>query len=122
MNLRPATAADFIAFAGAPPKMLTRAYVAELDGRVLAVGGLYYDSGVAFAFCEISDEMRTHRKAIMRGARLVMDVVIRTMGTPVYAICSRREPNAPAFLTRLGFEPAGMTGLGELYRWCNGAD
>lgn len=117
MNLRPATRDDFIAFAGQPPAMLTRAYVAEQAGQVLAVGGVYYDSGVAFAFCEIGDEMRAHRKSIMRGARLVMDAVVGKMTVPVYAICSRREANAPAFLARLGFEPAGMTGLGELYRW-----
>lgn len=117
MNLRPATRDDFIAFAGQPPAMLTRAYVAEQDDQVLAVGGVYYDSGVAFAFCEISDEMRAHRKSLMRGARLVMDAVVGKMTVPVYAICSRREANAPAFLARLGFEPAGMTGLGELYRW-----
>lgn len=117
MNIRPATREDFVSFAGHPPAMLTRAFVAEHNGRVLAVGGVYYSAGVAFAFCEMDDGMRAHRKSIMRGAKVVVEAVLARMTVPVYAICSKREPNAPAFLSRLGFVPEGMTGLGELYKW-----
>ena len=117
MNIRPATRADFVSFSGRPPEMAARAYVAELDGDILALAGIYYCAGVAIAFCEMDDAMRQHRKSIMRGARLVMREVIASMRMPVFAICSKREPNAPAFLSRLGFEPAGVTGLGALYRW-----
>ena len=40
--VRPATADDFIAFTGSLPHCRTRAWVGEIDGRIIGMGGVAY--------------------------------------------------------------------------------
>ena len=115
MLLRPATREDMIALQGKPPEMTMRAHVAEHEGRVLAAGGVYYTNGAAIAFCQLSNEMRSHRKSIMRAARFVMSKISALPG-PVYALCSREEKTAPQFLSRLGFEFFASSDSGDIYK------
>jgi N-acetylglutamate synthase-like GNAT family acetyltransferase len=115
MNFRPATLDDLIAFNGKKPATTMRAFVAEHEGKVLAVGGMHYTGGSLFAFSELSDEMRSHRKSILRAARYVIEKA-KAMNLPVFAICSKSEPSAPAFLARLGFGYVSTTEAGDLYR------
>lgn len=115
MLLRPATPDDLVALHGKLPECTMRAHVAEVDGKVLAVGGVYYSSGSTFAFSYLSDEMRTHRKSIMRAARFAMHKVAALPG-PIYALCSQSEANAPEFLRRLGFEFFAHSSSGDVYK------
>ncbi len=115
MILRPAAAADVLAIHGKLPDCTMRAYVAVIDGQPLAIGGVYYAEAGTFAFCQITDAMRARRKSIMRAARLVMGIVRQFPG-PIYALCSRQEETAAAFLKRLGFEFMEPTAQGNVYR------
>jgi hypothetical protein len=116
MKMRPATREDIIALTGKPPETMMRAFVAEHDGEVLAVGGLYYCDGSAIAFSTMADKMRTHRKSIMRYA-VKLTELFNASAVPVRAICSGKEANAPAFLERLGFVPERQSAIGDIYIW-----
>jgi len=115
MLLRPATLDDLIALQGKAPECTMRAHVAEIDGQPLAVGGVYYTNGATYAFSVLSDEMRLHRKSIMRAARYAMEKIAELPG-PIYALCSRDEETAPQFLARLGFEFHATSDNGDIYR------
>lgn len=84
-----------------------RAYVAVLDGRLIAIGGVYYEHGEV-AFSDFKPEMRHHRKAIVEGMRLFL----REFGDrTVTAYTDGPEPGAERFLKRLGF--AAVSGHGD---------
>ncbi len=115
---RPATAADLIAFYGRPPPASVRALVAILDGRPVGVAGIKYERGadggkLLVAFSDMGPELRAYPVAVMRAARRTMALL---RGRPVIALASPAEPNAPAFLARLGFVHAASTAEGEIYR------
>jgi len=122
--IRPATAADLIAFYGRPPPASVRALVAILDGRPVGVGGLKYEGGadgetLLVAFSDLRPELRAYPVAIMRAARRV---VASMQGRPAIALADPAEPGAPAFLARLGFVHAASTAAGEIYRLATAAD
>jgi hypothetical protein len=119
MLLRPATRDDLIALQGKLPEHTMRAHVAEVDGKVLAVGGVYYVNGTTVAFSYLADEIRGHRKSIMRAAKFAMEKIAALPG-PVYALCSRDEATAPQFLARLGFEFFAPSNNGDIYKLRSG--
>lgn len=107
-RLRPATRSDIIEFYGSV-KWTFRAFAADLDGKVLAVGGIYYDGGNRVAFSSMRNEMRRFPVTIMKGAKLIMTLLDK----PTIAIANPTEPGAPRLLERLGFEPRGN----GVYEW-----
>lgn len=109
-EIRPATAEDFEAFYGKAERRTARAYVADLDGKVLAIGGVYYDGANVIAFSSMASEMRQFPLTIMRGARKIMDLV---RGRPCWAVADDGYTNAPRLLERLGFSHVS----GRVYRW-----
>ena len=115
VTFRPATQRDFLAFYGRPSPYTLRAMVAEHEGRVIGFGGYYTEPGGALiAFTDILPEMRKHRKAMLRGAKLVMGL-IRGNGVPVLARANPNEPTADTALRHFGFAPLGG-GFYELVR------
>lgn len=113
--IREATARDVEAFYGWPHPRSMRAFVADLDGRPIAIAGLAYQPyGPPFLFSEMKPEMRRFPKAIVRGARTMLDAM---KGVPAFAVASTKEPRAAKLLARLGFVHAGTCGQGEVYQW-----
>ena len=108
MTFEVATQATVTEFLGGPPPFSLRGYVARVGGRVVGLGGVYYDAGRAVAFSKMKDEMRPKRKACAKACRMLVDLIRETPG-PVYAIASPDEATAPALLQKLGFVPTGVS-------------
>lgn len=115
MKVRRATREDIDAFSDLKNKPTIRAYVGEIDGVVVAIGGLALSGGRWFGFCDLTEKARGHKMTIARMGKRIMDEA-REMGIRyVYANVDMSEPNAERWLTRLGFMPDPRTLV--LYRW-----
>lgn len=108
-TFRQATPTDAVAFYGAPAKMSFRGFVAELDGEVVGIGGVYYDNGVPIAFSEMRPPMRKYKKAMAKACR-ILTRFFDQLGGRVYAVACSTEPTAPYLLAKLGFKPTGLFG------------
>lgn len=102
--IRRATAEDLTTFWGRPPRYATKAHVVEVDGRVVAVGGVHYLPEGVMAFSDITDEAAKHPKQVMRCAHAVMGD-IEKIRMKVFAKRDLSRPTAHGFLTHLGFMP-----------------
>lgn len=116
-EFRKATAQDALEFYGKPPCNSFRGIVAVEDGKVIGIGGLFYEGKNLVAFSDMKPEMRKHRKDMARSCRMLIDMV-REAKRPVYAVADPNEPTSPYLLAKLGFEPTGMFGpSGEILKW-----
>jgi len=87
----------------------------ELDGAIIALGGVALDRGRWLGFVDLTPEARPYRMHIMRAAiRFLADCRARGVRY-VYVMADTREPRAVAWLTSLGFEIDPRTQY--LYRW-----
>jgi hypothetical protein len=111
---RRATQADAERFYSGPPRMSLRGWVAEKNGEIVGIGGVYYANGVPIAFSEITDAFRENKKDVAKGCRILMELISKTRG-PVYAVANPDEPTAARLLARLGWEPTGRDS--ELGEW-----
>jgi len=114
IEIRPATAADIAAYYGSSVAPTVRAVVAVMDGKPVGIAGVKYERGALMAFSEIRNEMRPHRKAIVKGARMAVDM-IRRIGAPVYAVGNL--PTSDELLRHYGFERVGESRDGGVYQW-----
>jgi N-acetylglutamate synthase-like GNAT family acetyltransferase len=115
VTVRRATREDIEAFSDMENKPTVRAYVGEVDGAIIALGGLAFSGGRWIAFCDLTEKARTYKMTIARmGKRIIADA--REMGLRfVYASADPNEPSAIRWLTSLGFEPDPRAPT--LYRW-----
>lgn len=108
--IRPATEADIRLFYGRA-EWSFRALAAELDGEVLAVGGIYYDGPNIVAFSSVKPGANLEYPfTAARMTRKIMEIVD---GRACFAIASQKFDTAPALLERLGFERIED----RVYRW-----
>lgn len=115
ITVRPATRADIEVFAGRSNNETIRGFVGELNGKVIAIGGLAQVKGRQYAFIDLHDEVRNYKMHIMRAAiRLLQDASDRGVRF-IYAQADQEEPKSDAWLKRLGFEPDPRSET--LYRW-----
>jgi len=91
-----------------------RGVAVELDGEVLAIGGITKDIPPV-AFSDMKDEIRRYPKVIMKAA-IALREVADTFQSTVYTIASSEEKNSHAFLARLGWQHVE----GDIYKWRNG--
>lgn len=108
-RLRPATRKDIEAFYGTV-KWTFRAIVAELNGEVIGIGGVYYDGNKTVAFSSIKPELLRYKVTLVRGLKKIMDIV---GPRECIAIADPKIETAPQLLRRLGFEEIG----GGYFRW-----
>lgn len=92
-----------------------RAVVADLDGKIIALGGVYRAGDQVIGFSEMKEEMRGRKKDMLRMVRLGAPLLLRHRQVIAYA--SPAEPTASSFLTALGFRYFGADNLGEVYIW-----
>ena len=71
--IRPATKADLLAFRPDDKWPTVTATAAEVDGKLVAIGGLAYDHGRVLAFCELTDAARPYQLTLWRQMRRVVD-------------------------------------------------
>ncbi len=114
-TVRRATREDIDTFSDLKNKPTIRAYVGEVDGEIVGIGGLAFSHGRWFAFCDLTDKARKYKMTIARmGKRIVDDA--REMGLRfVYAEADPKETTAVRWLKSLGFELDPRTTY--LYRW-----
>lgn len=118
VEIRPATQKDAEAFYGKQPIKSMRAYVAVEDGKPIGIGGVFRDKNTFVAFSEMKPEMRKYPKDIVRGYRVIFEIIKRY--NVVYAIANKQENNARKLITKLGFTLAEINGVGEeVYVWHN---
>ena len=115
MNVRRATREDIASYSNAPGVPTLLAWAGEVDGEVVALGGLAFSKGRWFAFCDLKPEARKFKMTIMRIAKRVMDDACKRNIRFVYAEADTGEPKSVRWMQSLGFEPDPRTGL--LYRW-----
>lgn len=113
--IRPATREDIDAFSDLTNKPTTKAVVAELDGKIIALGGIATHQGRWYGFVDLTEEMRPHKMTIMRAAKRFLADSKRDGVKYIYAEVSPVEPRAEAWLTSLGFSLDLRSG--RLYRW-----
>lgn len=105
-ELRPATAADIIAYFGEPVGPTVRAWIGFIDGEIAGIGGLKYYRGAPLeVFMDIKPLARKHPKALVQACR----TVIRELrGTPARVIADPNEPKSGKLLALLGLKPVGV--------------
>ena len=113
--VRPATHADIERFSSLRNKPSLKAWVADLDGEIVGLGGVAFYAGRWFAFLDLTDKMRPYRMTLMRAAkRFFADMQAQGVKF-IYAEADLEESNAPRWLGSLGFTIDPRSGY--LYRW-----
>ena len=81
-TIRAATAADLLKFFGRLPGISIRAWVADLDGKIIGIIGVMLpkDAPVIYFSDATPELLRHHRKTIVRGVRLMLEAVGRRRG------------------------------------------
>lgn len=98
-----------------------RAWVANVEGEAVALFGLARGADARwYAFFDITDKARPHKKTIVRTGKMLMEET-RKMGLRyVYAKPDPEEKLAARWLRSLGFEVDPRSGA--LMRWKNDGD
>lgn len=113
--VRPAMRADIEAYSKRPQSQTIRAIVAERDGEIIGIGGMYLSRGRWYAFADVPEECRKYKITIARAAIRFLDEARRSGIRFVYAVRDEDEPGSLKWLTSLGFEidPRSMI----FFRW-----
>lgn len=91
-------------FYGKTMPQSVRAWVVELDGRVLGIGGISYDGWQIIVFSQYDPELDKYPVTKVRGVKKILEI----MGDlPAIAVPAKEHPNAPGLLERLGFSKRG---------------
>lgn len=114
-ELRLLTRQDFVDWFGHPPSNTLRGVAGVEDGKLLGIGGVVYEYGLAKAFMELKPEAKAYKRDIVRGARAVLNMMRREHWL-VYAVAGDSE-QAPRFLQHFGFQKLKDSRIGEIYQW-----
>ena len=117
INFRTATTKDALDFYGKKPPNSFKGIVAVKDEKIIGIGGLFYMKTNVVVFSDIKPEMRSHKKAIVKGLKIIMNMV-KDSNRAVYAIACPDEPTSKKLLNKLGFTPTGQKNeIGETLVW-----
>jgi hypothetical protein len=113
--IRPATREDIKAYAPDKLAPTIRALCMELDGRIIAIAGVWRVGSRWRAFADLPEEARQYKFRIARAARRFFEELRRDGIAYVYAEMDETEPRSCDWLASLGFEidPRSLI----LYRW-----
>lgn len=104
-EITPATARDFVEYAGQLPPYRVIAWAARLNGKVIGLGGvLLMPDGAKYAFVDISDEARRFPKALHKTGLAFMREIRKSVSGPIVATTETNVPRANEWLIRLGFK------------------
>ena len=113
--VRPARSEDIEAIYGHPAPYTLRAIVAEQDGEVLGVMGIFH-SNPLMAFCRVTPHMEERCPTMILRAAKAFPALLHYYSEPVYAIPDPDEPHARAILQRAGFQRDESRDA-EVYVW-----
>jgi hypothetical protein len=113
--VRPATAKDLERYFPGVAKPTVKAWVGELDGELLGIGGVALCEGRWFGFCELTEAARPYKLRIARTAKMIMNEARKQGIRYLYASIDENEKGARRWVESLGFAPDQRTL--HLYRW-----
>lgn len=120
VEIVPAGAADVSKFARGQLRPTMRAWVGkEADEPIALFGFARGPDARWYAFFDITDKARPHKKLIVRTAKTMMDDARRMGLRYVYAQIDENETLARRWMRSLGFADDPRSG-GQLMRWVNG--
>jgi hypothetical protein len=99
-DLRPATAHDVAAFTNGKMTMTCQAIVADLDGEIIGIGGVYFTGAHVVAFSDFKKKMLDYPFTMARAVKMIMKIV---QERPCIAIADKRHASAFDLLQRCGF-------------------
>ena len=113
VTLRPATQADFIAMFGRPPEHRARALAAEVDGRLVGLGGfmLVMPDESWVCFMRATKELRARPVALHRAGIRMLDEARRLGIRRLAALAAPGIEAAERWLRRFGFAPEEIAGV-----------
>jgi hypothetical protein len=115
--VRPATLDDFLKIYGAPPDYRVRAFAGEVDGQVVAVGGIaFLPNGTHVAFMRADDKARQFPIALHKAGIGIIREAQRLRITRLVAYAEDGIGAAERWLQRLGFKPVACDGK-EVWIW-----
>lgn len=114
--LRPTIAADLAAVTDQPLPARIQGITAEVDGRVLGIGGFSFRDGSIVAFVAMNEEARRYPAAIHRAGLAAMELARRNRFPVVVAEAEPDNPAAERWLVRLGFRRTMVAGR-EAFVW-----
>jgi RimJ/RimL family protein N-acetyltransferase len=115
VKVRHASREDIDTFSSMANKPTILGWVGEIDGKIVAIGGLAFTKGRWFGFLDLKDEARPFKMTIARNAIRVLCEAERLGIKYIYAEADKRETGSERWLKRLGFELDPRTA--NLYRW-----
>lgn len=86
-----------------------RAIALEVNGEVLAFGGVMRRDNQLVAFMEMKDEATKYPVSMVRAACKAIKEIISTYSQPVYAVVDEEWKSAPRFLEYCGFIDSGLS-------------
>lgn len=111
VTIVPATREILERYYGRPMPKSARA-IAAIDGdRILGVAGVVLDEARLIAFVHFSEELKRNRRVIVRGGRILQQMMRR--GVPVHAEADSELESADRFLRHYGFRRVE----GQVYAW-----
>ena len=113
--VRRATRADILSFSELERNPSTRSWVMEIDGRIVAMGGVALINKRWFAFFDAEDEALPYKMTIMRSAIRFLKEQQKSGTRIIYAELDWTKPNAARWMQSLGFELDPVTQY--LFRW-----
>lgn len=115
LTVRKATRADIEAYSKKPQSQTIRAVVADLNGEIIGIGGMYLRQGRWYAFADVPEECRKYKIHIMRAAIRFLDEARRSGVRIIYTCRDEDEAGSLKWLTSLGFEQDPTTMI--IFRW-----
>lgn len=111
-EIRPSTPADVAALLGKAPAFRALLITLVVDGEPAAIGGVLVRPDGYWASAQITDTARRAAVSLHRAGKRIFDQALAKGYRPIYATAEPGQPRAIAWLERLGFKPAGVTGAG----------
>jgi len=115
VEIRPATATDIEALYGHPAKFTLRAVVAEHEGEVLGIMGVFHSTPL-MAFCQVTPRMKERYPTTILRAVKAFPTLLHGYSEPIYAIPDPNEPHAREILKKAGFRRDESRDA-EIYVW-----
>lgn len=107
-NIRYATRDDISGWYDKVPGTM-RAIALEVNGEVVAFGGVMRRDHRLVAFMEMKDDAPKYQVSMVKAARKAIMEIISTYNQPVYAVVDDEWKTAPRFLEYCGFIDSGIS-------------
>lgn len=105
--VRRADKADLLSFGGNSHQFMCLAWCADLNGKIIGVGGFYRLNARWVGFTEMNDEAAEYKVGFYKAARMIMDHMRARGYERFYAILDESFPNAGRWVEQLGFRRRG---------------